>query len=1085
MVEPQDSVDTSQSLTRSSVVLRQFEEAKLLQTLSLVISESPALETALQVALQQVCEATGWKYGEAWLPDATQAYLECSSAWYSQSTSLAQFRACSQGMQFQLGVGLPGRVWAQQKPEWIHDVSQEASTSFLRTAIALEVGLRAGLAIPILARGAVVAVLVFFMFEARAVDQRLVELVTAVTAQLGAILQLKQAEQALRESEVRHRAISDMASDYVYSVKIEPDGQLVTEWATEAFYRITDYTLDEINALGGWVSLIYPEDLALTYPFAQNISANQTSVLEYRIVTKSGAICWLRDYARPEWDESQQRVVRILGAVKDITECKQAEEALRQAEAKYRSIFENAVEGIFQTTTDGQYLTANPMLATIYGYDSPAELIATLTDIQHQLYVDPSSRAEFMRLIQAQEAVWGFESQIYRKDGTVIWISENARTIRDQQGQLVGYEGTVEDITRRKQAEEELHKREALLQGVAAATRHLLTNSNYEAAIAEALATLGTAAGVDRVYIFENHLHSVTQELAMSMRFEWTREAIAPTIHQGHWQNLPYHEFGLNRWYAALSTGHSISGMTRNFPAAEQALLGRDRIRSILLVPIFVDQQFWGYIGFDDCSRDRCWSKSEESILIAMAASIGGALKREQAAATIRYQAFHDLLTGLPNRICFNNWLLPSLTQAQSSNQTVAVMFLDLDRFKTINDTLGHAVGDQLLQLAAQRIAGCLRDGDVVARWGGDEFTLLLPHLTCPEDASKIARRVLESLKPAFSLEGHELYITSSIGIALYPQDGEDVPTLLRNADAALYKAKDQGRNNYQFYTMALNAQASARLELESALHRALERGEFVVYYQPQVNLLNQQISCMEALVRWQHPEWGLLDPKAFIPLAEENGLIVPIGEWVLRTACQQAKQWQQAGFMRSRVSVNLSARQFQQPDLVEIVARILAETQLPAESLELEITETTVMQNVDVTQDLLHSLDKMGVSLAMDDFGAGYSSLGYLKKFPLHTLKIDQSFIQDLSANSQDAAIISAVIALGRGLNLNVIAEGVETQDQLEGLRSLQCQTVQGYLLSPPLAASAATDFLRNHWLQSSPTLVSQDRLTAQVGVP
>nr|WP_290223456.1 EAL domain-containing protein [Trichocoleus desertorum] len=1083
MVEQRDSVNASQSPTKASFLLKRVEEeTKLLQTISLAISESANLETALHVALQQVCEATGWKYGEAWLADSTQTRLQCSSAWYSQSTSLSKFRRLSQEMQFQPGVGLPGRVWAKQKPEWIQDVSQEAPTSFLRTEIALEAGLRASLAVPILARGAVVAVLVFFMFEARSTDQRLVELVTAVTAQLGAILQLKRAEQALRESESRHRAISNMASDYVYSVRIEPDGQLVTEWATEAFYRITDYTLDEMNALGGWVSLIHPEDLALTYPFAQNISANQPSVLEYRIVTKSGAICWLRDYARPEWDAAQQRVGRILGAVKDITERKRAEEALRQAEAKYRSIFENAVEGIFQTTTDGQYLTANPMLATIYGYDSPEELMVTLTDIQQQLYVDPSSRAEFMQLIQTQEAVWGFESQIYRKDGTVIWISENARTIRDDQGQLVGYEGTVEDITRRKQAEEELHKREGLLQGVAEATRHLLTNTNYEAAIAEAIATLGAAAGVDRVYIYENHLHPVTAELAMSMRFEWTRSAIAPTIHQVHSQNQSYQEFGLSRWYAALSTGHSISGITRDFPAAEQELLELDRILSILLVPILIDQHFWGYIGFDDCTTERCWSKSEESILIAMAASIGGALKREQAATTIRYQAFHDLLTGLPNRICFNNRLLPSLTQAQSSGQNVAVMFLDLDRFKTINDTLGHAVGDHLLQLSAQRIASCLREGDVVARWGGDEFTLLLPNLSCPEAASKIARRVLESLKPAFNLEGHELYITSSIGIALYPQDGEDVPTLLRNADAALYKAKDQGRNNYQFYTTALNAQASARLELESGLHHALERGEFVVYYQPQVNLLNQQITCMEALVRWQHPELGLLDPQGFIPLAEENGLIVRIGEWVLQTACQQAKQWQQAGFVRSRVSVNLSARQFQQPELVEIVARTLAESQLAPEFLELEITETTVMQNADSTREVLHDLDKMGVSLAMDDFGAGYSSLGYLKKFPLHTLKIDQSFIRDLSISSQDAAIVSAVIALGQGLNLNVIAEGVETQAQLERLRSLQCQTIQGYLLSPPLAVPDATAFLRNHCLQFPSTLVSQDRVIAQV---
>jgi diguanylate cyclase (GGDEF)-like protein len=396
-------------------------------------------------------------------------------------------------------------------------------------------------------------------------------------------------------------------------------------------------------------------------------------------------------------------------------------------------------------------------------------------------------------------------------------------------------------------------------------------------------------------------------------------------------------------------------------------------------------------------------------------------------------------------------------------------MFLDLDRFKTINDTLGHAIGDQLLQGVSERLKYCLREGDTFARWGGDEFTLLLPQINDAEDAAKIAQRILEALKPAFNLEGHELYISSSIGIALYPQDGGDVQTLLRNADAALYRAKEHGRNNYRFYLPSMNSQASELLALENQLHQALEREEFVVYYQPQVNVKTGEITGMEALVRWQHPELGLVAPGTFIPLAEANGLIVPIGEWVLRTACAQNKAWQDAGFPPVRVAVNLSARQFQQPTLVAMVGQVLAETGLEARFLELEITETTIMQNVEFARTMLSDLQAMGVHISMDDFGTGYSSLSYLKKFPFHTIKIDQSFIRELTSAPQDTAIISAVNTLGYGLNLRVVAEGVETHEQLQLLRSLQCDEMQGYLFSRSLSVVDATKVLQKYWLQAS----------------
>ncbi|NJN88167.1 MAG: EAL domain-containing protein [Leptolyngbyaceae cyanobacterium SL_7_1] len=521
-------------------------------------------------------------------------------------------------------------------------------------------------------------------------------------------------------------------------------------------------------------------------------------------------------------------------------------------------------------------------------------------------------------------------------------------------------------------------------------------------------------------------------------------------------------------------------------PTHERELLQLDQIVSFLIVPILVNGGFWGYIGFDDCHTERRWSASEESILVAIAASIGGAIKRQHTEEQMRYQAFHDSLTGLPNRTLFDHCLSQSLLQAQHSGELMAVMFLDLDRFKTINDTLGHAVGDQLLQETTLRLRACLREEDTIARWGGDEFTIVLPNLKTPEDVTKIAQRITNALKPAFHLAGQDLYVTSSMGIALYPHHGRDAETLLKNADAALYCAKEEGRNNYQFYATTLNSQASQLLTLDHHLHHALERNEFVLHYQPQFNVATGEVTQMEALVRWQHPQLGLVSPTTFIALAEDNGLILPIGEWVLQSACAQAVAWQAAGLLPHRVAVNLSARQFQQPDLVERIAAILEQVGLPPDCLELEITETAAMRNIDYTTTVLHELRQMGVRISMDDFGTGYSSLSYLKKFPLHALKIDRSFVTDLVDNSEDVAIINSIITLGHGLNLTVVAEGVETQDQMERLRSLNCYEMQGYWFSKPLPLFDATQFLQTQSLGSrQPTSLPWEIDTSIVAVP
>lgn len=746
----------------------------------------------------------------------------------------------------------------------------------------------------------------------------------------------------------------------------------------------------------------------------------------------------------------------------DVTERKQAEAARFRAEERYRSIFENAVEGIFQTTLEGRYLVVNPMLARIYGYASPEELIDRVADIGSQLYVDPLRRTELIHLMRQQGEVRDFESQVYRRDGHIIWISENVRPLIDNNGQIIGMEGSVEDITEQKKAEEDLQKRDRLLQAVAQASRYLLAELDYQRAIYQAIATLGQAAEVDRVYIVENHPHPATGEIAMSLRYAWSSEPIDPPLHQAHWQNRPYSAFSQSNWYEILASGRPINCVIEDFPVAEQSLLDLDAIQSILIIPIFVGSAFWGCIGFADCQRERSWSIHEESALNTMAAGISGALQRQQTEEMIRYRAMHDLLTDLPNRLLFSEQLSLAIPNALRQEKTLAVMFLDLDRFKTINDTLGHTVGDRLLQDVSQRLKNALRAGDIVARWGGDEFIVLLPLIEQIEDATQTAKRILKALDSVFHLEGNDLYITSSIGIALLDRDSIDAESLIKNADTALYYAKEQGRNQYQYYNSAMNAKAPERLTLEKRLRQALEKGEFSLHYQPRVDVATGAISGMEALIRWQSPQMGAVSPGMFIPVAEESGLIVPIGEWVLRTACAQNKAWQEAGLLPICVAVNLSPLQFRQPQLVETIARILEETGLESQYLEVEITETTAIQDIEFTRTVLEKLERMGVRLSIDDFGTGHSSLSRLQLLPLHNLKIDRSFIQDLTKNIKVSHIVTAVVTLGRSLGLSIIAEGVEKEEELEFLRSIDCESVQGFLFYRPLPVEAATHTLR-----------------------
>ena len=434
----------------------------------------------------------------------------------------------------------------------------------------------------------------------------------------------------------------------------------------------------------------------------------------------------------------------------------------------------------------------------------------------------------------------------------------------------------------------------------------------------------------------------------------------------------------------------------------------------------------------------------------------------EQRAAQERIMrlAYHDALTGLPNRVLLHDRLRMALASAARRGRRVGVLFLDLDHFKHVNDSLGHTLGDELLTRLAERLRAAVRSADTVARLGGDEFVVLVSEISGIEEAMSIAHKLLEVVRGPMRVGSSDLFVSASIGLSLSPDDGTDPETLLKNADAALYRAKEQGRDNCQAFAERMHALAIERLGLESGLRRALSAGELILHYQPVLDLHTRRLHGFEALLRWAHPTRGLLAPDAFIPIAEETNLIVPTGSWVLRSACRQARAWHAAG-TSVRVAVNLSVRQLTHTDIVDEVRTVLAEAQLPGSALELEITESLALQDIEHTAAVLRDLGALGVTLSIDDFGAGFSSLGTLKRLPVHTLKLDRSLISDVETSRSDAAVAQAVVGLGHTLNLEVVAEGVETRPQLDLLRQLGCDRIQGFLLSRPLDARGCDRFL------------------------
>jgi diguanylate cyclase (GGDEF)-like protein/PAS domain S-box-containing protein len=820
----------------------------------------------------------------------------------------------------------------------------------------------------------------------------------------------KRAERDLRRSEKKFRQLVETvnAAAFIYQRR-----QL--RYVNSQTEALTGYTREELLGLDLY-DFIHPDFRSTVKQWGKSRQPRDSagSKYEVRIITKTGDTRWIEatvDIIKFE------RKASILVTAFDISDRKLAELELETSLSLLQATIESTADGILAVDGSGKVVSFNRKFAQMWqlpdflldSRDSNQILGFGINQLRYpEIFLN---RAKELSDIPAAESFDIIEFQ----DGRIV---ERYSLPQQTGGKITGRVFSFRDVTERWQSEEKLRKSEERF--------HLLTRATNDA-----------------VWDFN-----------VSRNEYWLSEEFEKVF--GYKLNETQ-TIELESWWLNVHPEE------------------RERVKSSFNETMNSDAQCWseeysfrradgGYVFV----LDRGYIiRNASGQAVRAIGTMMDITQRKQAEEIIRYQAVYDQLTGLPNRILFNDRLLASLRQAKKNKKMLAVMFLDLDRFKKINDTLGHAAGDRLLEGFAGRISDTLRSTDTVARWGGDEFTVLLPEINCLEDAVKTAQRILDNLKPAFKLEQQAFHISSSIGIALYPNDGEDAETLVKNADAALYRAKERGRNNYQLYTATLNPEGSQLLNIENRLHEALEQGEFEVFYQPKVNITTWKIQGMEALLRWKHPELGLVSPATFIPIAEENGLIVPIGEWVLQTACTQNKAWQDALQPDLRVAVNFSARQFQQFNLVQMVANCLERTGLSPKYLELEITETTAMQDVDYTTKVLRELQSMGVQIALDDFGTGYCSLNYLKKFPLNILKIDKSFVSELTTDPCERAIANAVATLGRDLNLSVVAEGVETKEQLDCLRSLHCQEIQGHYFSKALSAGDASKLLVNSLLR------------------
>ncbi|NMT64815.1 sensor domain-containing protein [Marinobacter orientalis] len=853
--------------------------------------------------------------------------------------------------------------------------------------------------------------------------------------------EFKRVQDALRSSEAEFRTLVETMPQIVWVTR--PDG-----WHIDFNQHWLDYTgLTVEESLGhGWNPPFHPDDRGRAAErWLQATNSGKPYEIEYRLRRRDGVYHWMLGRALPMRD-AEGNIVKWFGTCTDIDHLKRTQERLDEAQLVGK-IGDWEYNPITDDTTWSQAVYR--MFGRDSRLDAPKNLLesSTLYDAESAVLLK-----KMLNLATASGQTQRFDLRTKGGDGQESYVQVVAVPRKADSGEVVGLFGTVQDISERKQAELALHARAQQQRLAAALGQFALSATSLDEVYTEAASTIAQGLKVEfsNILLLDGPQNPLVLKAGIGWKPGWIGRQVADPVEQ-------------TQTYRVLASREPviIHDFSEDSQFAPSELLTSHGVMSGVDILVGGFEKPAGVLGaYTDTPRK--FSTDDVGFLQGIANILSAVAERQRANEQLSHMALHDPLTDLPNRLLLTDRLNEALSHAKRHDEQVALLFVDIDRFKHVNDVFGHALGDHVLHEVAKRLSRCVNSEGTVSRQGGDEFIVALTGVQEEQDAALIADRLLTAITSPFILEDIEIILGMSIGIACFPRNGEDAGTLLRNADAAMYVAKELGRNRYQFYAPEMNMRALDRLTLESDLHRAIERNELFLMYQPQLDLKTENVVGLEALVRWRHPSRGLISPGQFIPIAEDCGLIIPIGNWILESACTRRAYWASQGLTTGSMAVNISAHQFRQADFCDRINDVLLRTGLRPDLLELEVTEGVIMQGIDQVLNKLNLLRELGVTLAIDDFGTGYSSLNYLKQFPLHCLKIDQSFTRGLPNDQGNEAIAKAIIQMGHSLGLKVLAEGIETKEEENHLKALGCDAGQGYLYAKPLSTGDCEEYLR-----------------------